>query len=580
MSRIDKAAIAARYLSRSIGREVTIQSLTLSPGWPTRIEIRGVSVANMQGGSQPEMVSLANLTAEVEPWSLLFGPVVFQHLSLDGAHLLLEHGQKDLPNWKFDTARPILPEPEGRRLMPTLLDARLHNVAIDIRTSSAATLRLHIDDGTVAAAAPDKPVSFKIEGSYNGISFRGDAALPAFMDLHSSAKNFPVSFKIDSGMLSLAFEGTSADPLNADGLNGRMILNAPKPRELLAIAGFAGKLDLPLTLSGNVSRNDTLWQISGGMGVWDGDMFTTDLKMQEGKRHEPDDITLDAGFDRLDLDALASGTPQPPGKTSLLVDPDPGMLLDAHVAAAHLTYRTIQAEEFDLKAKLSPGKLAVEQIAANIAGGSARSKIVVTNRDGKGVVEFDGALTGVDVVRLAKVMGWGVPPLSGPLSSRVSGTMTGATLAEARGANQISVVLSMADGTFDRELVRMASTDIRSLFGGDNKLSRLSCLLGVVNLRDGRGTIAPLTIRTADGTIVGGGVYDAQRDAIDVTVATQSKTTSFFALDVPVRISGPLSNFSVRPVFGGSRSPSVTDNIGDLPADLRSFATSNPCWRH
>ena len=150
-------------------------------------------------------------------------------------------------------------------------------------------------------------------------------------------------------------------------------------------------------------------------------------------------------------------------------------------------------------------------------------------------------------------------------------------MAEARSANRIFAIVAMAGGTMDRHLVGLASTDVRSLFGLRTGLSRLSCLLAILDLRDGLGAIAPLTIRTSDGTIIGSGTYDARRDVVDMTIGTQSATTSVFALDVPVRISGPVSNFTIRPAFGAARAIGTGIDIGTLPPELQSFAASKPC---
>jgi len=62
-----------------------------------------------------------------------------------------------------------------------------------------------------------------------------------------------------------------------------------------------------------------------------------------------------------------------------------------------------------------------------------------------------------------------------------------------------------------------------------------------------------------------------------MTIGTQSATTSFFALDVPVRISGPVTDFSVTPAFGASARMNAAGNIGDLPPDMQAFANGNAC---
>jgi uncharacterized protein involved in outer membrane biogenesis len=580
LSRMDLAATASSYLSDRIGRRLTIASAKLHLGNPVRIELSGVALANMAGGSEPNMISLSRLTVDVSPFSLILGPQVVQHLSLEGGKVLLEHGPGDQPNWKFAPAPArIIPKPEARRILPSLLDAHFHNVEIDVRTAGGNILRTRLDDVTVRAKAPDKPVSLTGDGSYNGIAVHADATLPPFTRLHTDTRTFPITIKLASGTIAMGLVGNARDPLNFDGIDGRLTLDAPKPRELLAIAGVDGQIDEPLTLAGTFKHDGGLWQLNGGDGTLNGAPLKANLQLQEGGHHTQDAVTIDAALQRLDLNALfhPAASKQPAGETSLLVDPEPGALLDLHVAAEHVAYLTIEADRFDLKAKLAPGLLSVDQLALDIGGGSARSKITIANRDTKAVIDFDGSLNGVDAAKLAGLMGWGKMPIGGPITSHVSGQMTGATLVEARQVNRIFGVLTMDGGTIDRKLVSLASTDIRALFGFQSGSGRMDCLLAVLNLQNGRGTIAPLKIRASGGTITGGGSYDAGRDYLDMTIGTQSSTTSIFALDVPVRISGPVTDFTVTPAFGGSARMNAVGNIGDLPPDMQTVANGNAC---
>lgn len=569
----------ARYLSHRLGRKVTVASVRVTIASPLIIELRGVSLANIKDAVEPDMAALAHARAEIAPLSILFGPLVIQRLSIDGMEVLLEHGPGGRPNWKFASSVSNVGANRGnRRVMPALLDGHFHNIEIDVRTSSGNLLRSRLNDIAVTTASADTPVSIKGNGSYNDIPVLVDIALPPFSIAANRAK-FPVSFTLRSGTTSLAFEGTATDPLDADGLQGRLVLDSPKPSEVFALAGYTGQSNLPLVLAGQFSRNDTLWRLANGEGTLDGDKLKANIEMREGARHQPDSISLDMAFGHLDLDTLmlTDESKQPAGKMSLLVDSNPGVLLDAHIVAGHIVYRTIEADAFDLKAKTAPSVVSVDQIAANIAGGSAKSRVTISRQGDSGNVDFDGSLTDVDVTKLAKLMGWGTLPISGPVNSHVTGNMAGATLADARGTNRIFAVLSMADGTMDRQLIGMASTDVRSLFGGRRGLSTLSCLLAVLNLRDGLGTIAPVRIKTSDGTIAGAGTYDARRDVVDLTIGTLSATTSAFALDIPVRVSGPVSNFIVRPAFGASRTLAASGDISALPVELQNLVTTNPC---
>ncbi len=577
----DFAKPASDYLSERLGRKLTIASARVRLGDPVGLELSGIRLANMAGGSQPEMITISRLTADVSPFRLVFGPQIVRHLSLEDAIVLLEHGPNDIPNWKLSApTQRATGRPEARLVLPTLLDANFRNVEIDIRTSSGNLLRTRLDDFTVTAAAVDKPVKLAGDGSYNGIAVHVDAKLPAFARLHTHTRTFPISIKLASGTIALGLDGNARDPLNFDGIDGRIVLDAPQPQELLALAGMTGKMDLKLALAGTFKHDGIDWQVTDGEGAFDGAPLKAQLTLREGERHRQDAIAVDAAFQRLEIDKLVPPTDstQPADKASLLVDPAPGALLDLHIAADRITYRSIEAERFDLKAKVAPGRVSIDQLAADIAGGSARSKITIANQDTKAAIEFDGALTGVDAAKLSKLMGWGKMPIGGPITSHVSGSMTGATLIEARQSNRIFAVLAMSDGTIDRQLVSLASTDVRTLFGGPSGSGRLACLLVILDLQDGRGTIAPVRIKTSEGTITGGGNYDAQRDFIDLTIGTQSATTSFFSLDVPVRITGPVSDFSITPAFGASAHRlAVSGKFGDLPPDMQAFAGGNAC---
>jgi hypothetical protein len=125
-------------------------------------------------------------------------------------------------------------------------------------------------------------------------------------------------------------------------------------------------------------------------------------------------------------------------------------------------------------------------------------------------------------------------------------------------------------------LVEKAATDIRLLFRKPDGVGQIQCLLGVIDLDAGIGRMAPLRLRTSDGTLIGEGTLDLRRDTIDVTFATESSTTGTFALDVPVRLAGPIHDPHVLPSIS---RPNPGGDLGGLPPALREFAQANPCAR-
>ena len=62
---------------------------------------------------------------------------------------------------------------------------------------------------------------------------------------------------------------------------------------------------------------------------------------------------------------------------------------------------------------------------------------------------------------------------------------------------------------------------------------------------------------------------------IDLTFATESATTSVFALDVPVRIAGPILAPRTLPALGAPDRGTVS--LDRLPQPVQELAHGNPC---
>jgi AsmA family protein len=134
-----------------------------------------------------------------------------------------------------------------------------------------------------------------------------------------------------------------------------------------------------------------------------------------------------------------------------------------------------------------------------------------------------------------------------------------------------------------RDLIEKASTDMRSLFRKREGVVRVTCLLGIADLRNGIGTIWPLRLRTSDGTLVGHGHVDFLRQRLELTIQSVSASTSFFAIDVPVRVSGDFRRLRVQPEIdsfaASSGAPTGNDPLHGVPQEMRPLAERNLCLR-
>lgn len=571
----DLAQRVAGHETRALDRPVTIGTLRVGFGATMTVALADLVIGNVPGGGPQPFLRLDRLDAEIEPWSLVgwallgHGPTV-RHLSVAGVEISMEHGADGRANWHFgvDLLRAT-PRPG----VPTLLDARLRDGAIAIHTSGGKLLQIRLDDATIATTGPDQPIMLAATGAYNGAPIRLDGPLGSFDQLHAAGTPFGAVVQITSDETQVDFNGTMTKPLAADGIAGQLAIRAPSPDHLLAVAGVGGHAAMPLSLIAGLSRDGDLWKLIDAKGTLDAEPFQLNGQLHEGARHAPDAFTLDAGFAALDLAKL--GGQDKSGETLLRIDDAPGTILDAHIAAKRITNGDLRADEVDLKAKLAPGAFSLEPLTMRFAGGAARLDVRVENAaGGAATARLDGSLDGADPAQLSRLLGLGSLPISGPVDLRAGFTGTATKASDAGRSADGALVLSMRGGTIAHNLVEQASSDMRLLFRKTDGVGQIQCLLGVVALHAGSGRMAPLRLRTSDGTLIGEGTLDLKRNTIDVTFATEASTTSTFALDVPVRLAGPIHDPHVLPVV---TRPRPGGDLGTLSPALQEFARANPC---
>ena len=571
----DLARRAAAHEARALGRPVTIGTLRVGFGTSITVALADLVIGNApEGGPQP-LLKLGRLDAEIAPWSLVawallgHGPTL-RHLSITDVEIALDHGADGRPNWHFGADKP---RGDPRPGFPTLLDARLQGTTIGIHTSNGKHLQIRLDEATITAAASDQPVTLAATGSYNGFPIRLDAPLGSFDQLHRAGTPFDAWIHMASGDTQLDFTGTLTKPLAADGIAGALSIKASSPDRLLAIAGVAGRAAMPFTLVGGLSRDDNLWKLTEAKGTLSAEPFQLTAELREGPRHAPDAFTLDADFAALDLAKL--GGQDKSGETLLRIDDAPGTILDGHIAAHRVTDGELRADDVDLTVKLAPGAFSLEPLTLRFAGGTGRLDVSIKNTTGDAAAaRFDGSLAGADPAQLSRLLGLGSLPITGTVDLRAGVAGTAVKASDAGRNATGALVLSMQSGTIARNLVEEAATDMRLLFGKAEGAAQVRCLLGVVDLNAGIGRMAPLRLQTSDGTLIGDGTLDLRRNTIDVTFATESATTGSFALDVPVRLSGPIQAPHVLPSV---TRPSPGGDLGGLSPALREFARGNAC---
>ncbi|WP_419897531.1 AsmA family protein [Roseomonas sp. USHLN139] len=588
LPRLELGGLAAGRLQARLGRDVAIGSLRLEPGRWMTLRLEGLTVANLPGGSRPEMLRLDRASAELDLISVFAGPLRLRDVTLAGVELLLEHGPDDRANWHFGEGPRTAPHPEeSRNSFPTLLGLQVERGDITLHTLEGKRIAIGLDQAALQAATEAEPARLTAGGRYQGVPLTLAAALGSFEALRDTRRDFPARLEFRSGETRLDFDGRFTDPVAVDGATGRLGLAAPDPQALLAMLQKPSPWSMPLRLEGSLTRQGRLWDLAEARGALGGSTLTEGrIRLREGAPRQPDQLTLELGFDRLDLNALLAGGDAPGGHADLplLVDPAPGTLLELTLGARQLAYAGLRAAEARLRLSQTAGRLAVPELAIGWQGGSLRGEGAI---EGRPATEGDGGAisgrldaTGLEVQVLGRTLGLGALPLQGRLDGHAAVTGQGATLNAAWHAAQASAVVTMRAGSIERAVIEAASTDLRGLLRRAPGMVPLRCLVAVIDLRGAEGQVAPLRLRTDQGTLYGQGRFDLSRRWMDFLVASEGSTTSSFALDVPIRLSGRFADPDIAPAqfsAGGRAMIASADEIAPLLAELQPFARRSAC---
>ncbi len=574
--------LVADRASKATGRTVEIGALTLSPGRWVGVELHDASIANLPGGTRPQMATLGSLTGEVELWPLLHGTIVARSVQVEKADILLEKiGEQ--PNWRNGPKRPEKPG-GGRASFPTILGAVLDG-AVTFRTSGGNALTTRLDQVKLEASAADRPARVTGPGSYHGAPVVMDLKLGSYDQLHNAATPFPTDITLTSGDTVLHFVGTMTKPLDVDGADGHLSLLAPTPGALEKIAGIDPTPAPKLRLAGALQHDADLWRLEQAKGaLGEAELESGTLALREGSttpQKTPDKIDLALRFARIDADRLMGefkgGGGDDGGGFAPEAEPNPQVT--AKLEAAELSYDKMRLIKPKLSAAIEPKLIKLDEMSFGALGGTVRlDGRIEAEADGKsGAVSATVSGTGLEVAELRQTLGAEHLPLSGRVDLHAVAEGVGRSAAAALKAGRASVVATMTGGSVSAQIVKLASTDVTGLLTSSRTMVGLDCLLAVAEVRNGVAFVGPLRLRSADGTVVARGRVDLLGETLDMTVASESATTGALALDVPVRVSGSFDDPTIRPASSGAARAALAG--GSAAAPLRAYAQRSSCAR-
>ncbi|HVI91456.1 MAG TPA: AsmA-like C-terminal region-containing protein [Dongiaceae bacterium] len=602
---MDYRPFAAQRLSAMLGRQVKIGGLATHwsgalKGEPLAIEMQDLHVANIPGGSAPDMMTVKSIAARLDVRALLQSRLVFQQLRIDQPVLVLERDAAGHGNWQFGDPgkaandqqqnldleaepRPDAVEPVGRRDFPILLDFILTDGQLSYRTFHDHILRITLHQVAIKTGGEDQPVNIEASGAYNDAEMTLQAVTGSFRDLHATDKPLPADFTLARQSAKLHFKGTLVDPLNVDGADGALHVETQKLDGILTVFRTQIGIDPAAALDTHLTRQGDLWRLADAKGDLGGNAFAGQFKLLEGRRGGNDRMKLEARFDELALDKLLAADKETPDKKagnwrdiSLQAPDKTSPYLATMLSATKLTYQSMSAQDITLQGSLAPDKIVLDSARLTLSGVPLQLTGTLASKQDGGRLAAVLQMKDAEFQALAKLLGNAPPALSGKISGGIDLALQGKTLSDGLKSNSGSAVLSMQNGRISRDLLEKASTDLRNVFRKGEGTAVVNCLLAVMHLQNGIGQVAPAKLRSTAATLNAAGRVDFRNQTLDLTLQSDRNSTGFLALDLPVRLRGSWSQPKVDLLRGGG--PAVASSaLGDLPPALQGVAVANSC---
>lgn len=576
---------AEELASDALGRRVTAAAFDISwaDPWdngPIIVTLRNLHIANEPWGSTPDIITLQSFDAEIDPQSLWDGIPLYRRLRASGLTVVLERDESGTGNWKFggdsggDSSGGVAIIPKNRTQFPSLLDMVLQDALITYRTYSGNVLRIGLDNLVIKSPGEATPVDLVAEGSYNDTPLTLTAKTESFERIRDGDHPFGTDLTIASRTARVDFTGTMMEPLDADGVDGQLNLDAQELDNLAATFGADITADYPLKLDGHLTRQGDHWELNDAKGAIADMPFSGRLVLDEGSRGAPDSIATDLAFKKLDLnimlgDSKSSGSGD--WRAMKLAAPDSGVLLDAKLKAATFAYGKFSLADFAVEGRLGENEMSLKDLSFGMAGG----RVVTTAQVSKGQASTKAALSGLDVDRLAQSLDLPAGDITGKIDGAADISLKGATLGDALKSAKGEILLGMLSGSIRDSVIELASTDLRALFREEKGSSPLQCFGLRAVLVDGVAVLQPLRLRTDGADLAGAGRIDLTSGEIDLRLQSERESTGFFALDLPIRISGTPGAVSAG--LAGDAPALSLPVTPDTNSDLRQMRAANPC---
>jgi hypothetical protein len=485
---------------------------------------------------------------------------------LHGADIALETDAQGRGNWVFasgddrtdagESDEPISLPRVGRL---TIRDSRL--TYLDGATGESEALEIR---RLSARARSGSRLEIDLDSIVNGqgVVLSGSVGGPGLLDGRSP---YPIDVRGEVAGLQVAVTGEIAKPLQGHGFALAVTASGQ------SLAGLGSMIAADLPPGGPIRLTTTVDNVDGGIRL-------RGISAVIGQSNAAGDVTLRPGAPNWRIEAkLASSQIDLRDFASPGPDVDGGATDPRLFSARPLPYRWIG--KIDLAATLNADRVIsgdTTTTAAALEGAIAAGKLSLTRlRFGYagGEVVLSGSLDVTPRAPAWRVQATARRLVAGEALQRLLGLDTisggrgdvdanlaanGGSLRELAMTLGGEATLSVTDARIVDDLMKLFLTDLTRAVSLRDGGTRLRCLTAKVAFAKGIGRSKHFVADAGAAAIVGAGNISLRDETIDMRFEPVAKDVSLAALEVPVRVSGPLADPNVTP------TPDVVDTAAGL----------------
>jgi uncharacterized protein involved in outer membrane biogenesis len=566
--------LVASQVKAATGRDLVLAGdVKVAVSLIPHLEIDQVSFRNADWGSEPQMLKLDKLEADVALIPLLSSQIEIRQIRLIGADILLETNKDGLGNWVMGT-----PSSGGSSApLPQISQVAIENATLRWHNGVTGNTRVFaIDKLTMAPTDAIGNLAIAVDGKVDTLPVSLKGITGTLANFTKGPLPINATGQIAGG--DLAIKGEVEDPASLQGLNLELTLAGKAASDLGALLGAKlpplGAYQLRTKIN-NPDHKLVLDGLSGKVGNTD---FTGHIEVDPAKTPVAVNVALASShFDLADFgikpEAKKSAPPSDgkvfsnqPWDFTALQSVDGQFKLNAQQAIFGSTTLENLAGEGTLEA----GSLKVTALTAGLGDGTLGLAANVNSAAKPATIEARLKANNVDGAPLLDAMGMGGAVTAGRLNAEVALQGPGTSLRDLMAGWNGGFHLEMGNGAINNDFARLMFADLFQLvtFGGTADAAKVNCMVTDFTAVDGIAGAKSLVLDTPGVTVIGSGDVNLRDETLHLHFDSNSKQTNLANLAVPIDVGGTLAHPSVSPDALGA-----VGNTADFAARTANMAT-------